>query len=168
MKQLNWLKDTGMKDHKPLEFISVSEVIKNRAGKAGRLPVTNNLSITQICRTSNNQIVRYMTIRIPEDIMSGARFKKGDRIDIGFTDDGSIWRLKVVPNGEQGYSITTPSNNPKRGQLRLTWCEGIPVIGNDRAITKARAIADEKSMRVSPAEIIFTIGEVRIEARGES
>ncbi|QGU08862.1 hypothetical protein GNG26_00250 [Leclercia sp. J807] len=168
MEQLNWLKETGMKDYKPIEFISVSEVIKNRGGKAGRLPVTNTLSITQICRNNNKQLVRHMTIRIPEDIMSKARFKKGDRVDIGFTDDGTTWRLKVVSNGEQGYSITTPSNNPKRGQLRLTWCEGIPVIGGDKAITKARAIADEKSMRVSPAEIIFTIGEVRIEARGES
>lgn len=168
MKQLNWLKDTDVKDHKSTDFISVSEVIKNRVGKAGRLPVTNNLSITQICRSTNNQLVRFMTIRIPEDIMSRARFKKGDRIDIGFTDDGTTWRLKVVSNGEQGYSITTPSNNPKRGQLRLTWCEGIPVIGDDLAITKARAIADEKTMRVSPAEIIFDIGEIRIEARGNS
>lgn len=157
-----------MKDNKSIEFISVSEVIKNRAGKAGRLPVTSNLSITQICRNSNKQLVRFMTIGIPEDIMSRARFKKGDRIDIGFTDDGTTWRLKVVPNGEQGYSITTPSNNAKRGQLRLTWCEGIPIIGGDKAITKARAIADEKTMRVSPAEIIFTIGEIRIEAGGGS
>jgi len=167
MKQLNWIKDIEMKDHKTAEFISDSDVIKNRAGKAGRLPVTNNLSITQICRSNNKQLVRFMTIRIPEDIMSKARFKKGDRIDIAFTDDGNTWRLKVVSNGEQGYSITTPTNNPKRGQLRLTWCEGIPVIGGDEAITKARAIADEKTMRVTPAEIIFDIGEIRIEARGE-
>ncbi|MGL4430776.1 MAG: hypothetical protein ACRDD5_20615 [Silvania sp.] len=167
MKQLNWLKDNDMKDHNPTDFISVSEVIKNRGGKAGRLPVTNNLSITQICRSNNNQLVRFMTIRIPENIMSLARFKKGDRIDIGFTNDGSTWRLKVVSNGEQGYSITTPSNNPKRGQLRLTWCEGIPIIGGDIAVRKARAIADDKTMKISPAEIIFDIGEVRIEARGE-
>ncbi|WP_326469203.1 hypothetical protein VPX56_00325 [Enterobacter wuhouensis] len=157
-----------MKDYKPNEFISISEVIKSKGGKAGRLPVTNSLSITQICRNTNNQKIRFMTIRIPEDIMSRARFKKGDRVDIGFTEDGLAWRLKVISSGEQGYSITTPSNNIKRGQLRLTWCEGIPIIGGDPTIRKARAIADEKTMRVSPAEIIFEIGEIRVEAKGDS
>lgn len=157
-----------MKGYNSDEFISISEVVKKKRGKSGRLPGTNSLSITQICRNTNNQQVRFMTINIPEDIMSKARFKKGDRIDIGFTSDGKTWRLKVVTNSELGYSITTPSNNIKRGQLRLTWCEGIPIIGNDTSVRKARAIADENSMRVSPAEIIFEIDEIRIEAKAES
>ncbi|WP_222928042.1 hypothetical protein, partial [Enterobacter hormaechei] len=103
-----------------------------------------------------------------EDIMSKARLKKGDRIGIAFTANGMKWRLKVVPNGEQGYSITTPSTNSKRGQIRLTWCEGIPIIGGDEAIRKARAIAVEETMRVSPAELIFELGEISVEAKRES
>ncbi|HBM9902864.1 MULTISPECIES: hypothetical protein [Enterobacter] len=157
-----------MKDQEIHQFTSISEIVKKRGRKAGRLPFSNNLNISQICRSTNNQHIRYMTINIPEDVMSKARFKKGDRVDIAFTDNGVFWRLKVVPNGEQGYSITTPSNNSKRGQLRLTWCEGIPLLGNDIKIKKARAIAVEKTMRVSPAEIIFELGEVIIEDKAEA
>lgn len=168
MKQLNWLKELEMKDQSINDFISIRDIVKKRGRKAGRLPSNNKLSISQTCRRINDQPVRFMHINIPEDIMSKARLKKGDRIDIAFTANGLVWRIKVVPNGEQGYSITTPSTNSKRGQIRLTWCEGIPIIGGDESIRKARAIAVEETMRVSPAELIFELGEISVEAKGES
>ena len=166
MIQLNWIKDYEMNEHDLNDFISISGLVKKTGRKGGRSPFSNNLSISQKCRIINNQQVRFMTISIPEEVMSKARFKKGDRIDISFKTDGMIWRLKLVSNGGQGYTITTPSNNSKRGQLRLTWCEGIPIIGGDMSITKARAFAVEKSMKVSPAELIFELGEIVVEAKG--
>lgn len=147
-----------------MDFISISEVIKKRAGKSGRLPIVNSISITQIYHHEKTPPSRHMSINIPEDIMVRARFKKGDRIDIGFTEDGVIWRLKVVPQDALGYSISTPSHNARRGVIRLTWCEGIPLLGKDEKVIKARAIAQESSIKVSPAEVVFHIGEVRIES----
>ena len=108
-----------------------------------------------------------MIIRIPEDFMTRARFKKGDKIDIGFTEDNQYWRLKVVSADAPGYMISTPSNNPRRGQLRLTWYHGMPLLGDDESVLKARGAADENTMRISPTEIIFKLGDIYIEERSE-
>lgn len=148
-----------------MDFTSITDIIKNKARKAGRLPSATNISITQSYRYDGKPPVRYTTINIPEVVMSKARFKKGDRLDIAFAEDGKIWRLKVVPQDAPGYLITATSGNSKRGVIRFTWCDGIPLLGNDKQIIKVRGMTTEQSTTITPTEVIFKIENIKVDSR---
>ncbi|KMW72993.1 hypothetical protein TI10_12815 [Photorhabdus luminescens subsp. luminescens] len=147
-----------------MEFISVSDVAKRRAKRSGRSSVVSGITITQVYYYERETPSRVMTIRISEDIVTRARLKRGDKIDIGFSPDGKTWRLKVMPQDSLGgYSMTTSTKISKSGILRLTWYKGIPLFGDNPKVAKSRVHSDSKIMKVSPAEVIFSISEPLIE-----
>lgn len=153
----------------PKKFISICN-IRKRIGKkpCSRVPRNSAMTISQTTGNKSGVIVKFITIWITENIMSLARFKRGDRVDIGITEDSTTWRLRVVGPDELGYKITAPATNQKRGRLRFTWSPEMPVFGNDESILRARAFINAEEIIISPTEITFTVSEIDVESRKES
>lgn len=105
-----------------------------------------------------------MTIRISDTVLNQARINKKDRVDVAFSEDGLTWRIKLLPqDSSSGYAITAATKESRVGVIRFTWYEGMPLMGGDENVLKAKSKAGLNNIKTNPAEIIFKLEEPNIE-----
>lgn len=147
-----------------MKFTSISEIAKKRSSKSGRSPSVQGITVSQVYYKDREKPSRIMTIRVAEAVLIQARMNKKDRVDIAFSEDGKTWRIKLLgQDSSAGYTVTAATKESTVGVIRFTWYEGMPIIGGDEKIIKAKSKAGIHNIKTSPAEIIFTIEEPSIE-----
>lgn len=147
-----------------MNFTSISEIAKKRSSKSGRAPSVQGITVSQVHYKDREKPSRIMTIRIADAILSQARMNKGDRVDIAFSENGMTWRIKLLPqDSTTGYSISAATKTSTVGVIRFTWYEGMPLLGGDSSIIKAKSKAGLNNIKTTPAEIIFTLETPQLE-----
>jgi len=100
-----------------MKFTSASEIAKKNSSKrGGRTSNFTGISVSQVYYHEREAPSRIMTIRVDSEILASARMKKGDRVDVQFTEDGKTWKLKLIDSSDSaGYAISSSSKhfNPK-------------------------------------------------------
>ena len=147
-----------------MQFTSFDDVVKNRSGRSGgaRSSVSSLITVTQVFYHKRENPSRITTIRVSEEAMSKARFKIGDRVDLGFSPDGKYWRLKSIDHGDGGYKISGATKTAKVGVVRGTWYEGLPLIGGDLNIVRAKLRSNDSQTSISVGQIIISFDEPQI------
>lgn len=148
-----------------MEFISFDDIIAKKKGSRGGKKTVNHdlVSVTQVFYFQRESPSRVTTIRLSEEAMDKARFKMGDRVDLGFSTDGRYWRIKSTDDKKKGYKISGNLKTAKIGVIRGTWYEGMPLIGNDKKIAKAKMYSNDETINIQIGEIIMEFKEPEIE-----
>lgn len=149
-----------------MDFISFDEVVKKKATRrtGARSAVSSLATVTQVLYHEREKPSRITTIRLSEEAMNRARFKIGDRVDIAFSPDGNMWRLKSIDDENRGYKISGATKTAKVGVIRGTWYEGLPLIGGDIKIIRARMSSKDSKTNISIGEIILSFEEPVIQS----
>lgn len=146
-----------------MKFTSASEIAKKNSNRrGGRSSHFTGISVSQVYYYERESPSRIMTIRVDSEILASARIKKGDRVDVQFSEDGKTWRLKLIDSEDAaGYAISSSTKNSKSGVIRFTWFDGMPLFGNKKTIKKAKVKVSNTSgnIKVSIGEITFSITE---------
>jgi hypothetical protein len=150
-----------------MEFISFDEIITSRKiPRRGKRTVNNGLvSVTQVFYYQRETPSRVTTIRISEEAMDRARLKMGDRVELAFSKDGKYWRIKSIDDQSKGYKISGNQKTAKIGVIRGTWYEGMPLIGNDIEIAKAKMYSIDATIKIQIGEVIVEFKEPEIDER---
>lgn len=54
---------------------------------------------------------------------------------------------------------------PDQSQRSGTWYEGLPLLGNDLNVAKAKALSNDNTIKISVGEIIVELKEAVVESR---
>ena len=149
-----------------MDFISFDDIVKKKSSRrsGARSSVSSLATVTQVLYHERVKPSRITTIRLSEEAMNRARFKIGDRVDIAFSPDGKMWRLKSIEDDNRGYKISGASKTAKVGVIRGTWYEGLPLIGDNTKVIRAKMNSDDEKTNISIGEIILSFEEHEIDS----
>lgn len=149
-----------------MEFVSFDDVVKNKKTTRGgkRKGLSSLISVSQVFYHEREKPTRITTVRLSEEAMDKARFKIGDRVDLAFSKDEKFLRLKTLDDESRGYKISGAKPTARVGVVRGTWYEGLPLLGNDPNVAKAKALSNDDTIKISVGEIIVELKETVVES----
>jgi hypothetical protein len=130
--------------------------IQQFANKQTRQTKSQNhdfVSVTQVFREKIKACM--ITITLSEKLMESARLRKGDRVDLYFDQETSLW--KVGLNKDGSYTVSGNASSPQ-GVVRFTHKPGMPNIADVKTPHK-RLFADTEQLVINAGEVIFKLDE---------
>ncbi len=135
-----------------MAFISLSTL----AAKSGRLAQSRNIVVTQSKRATGAVELGF---RLNRAVMDATGIYIGDRVDILYDAESSLWMIKKIPEG--GFAIAGQKN--KGGEyascaIRLTMRPGFPKLteNDDEQVKK---FSQDSDTQMEKGQVIFSLGD---------
>lgn len=139
-------------------FVSIGDLAKSRRKPNGKGGVGVPLiAVTQAYYESRTTCM--ITISLSAICMDRSRLKKGDKVEVFYNPDDSMWKLKLNTQGK-GYTISG-NQNSESGIVRFTHYQGMPLIG-DRTERLVRAVCEDESVEPVPGEVVFKLQTLEV------
>ncbi|MEH0875744.1 hypothetical protein QM999_13765 [Pectobacterium cacticida] len=135
-----------------MAFVSLS----NLAAKTGRIAQSNNVTVTQSKRATGAVELGF---RISRSVMDETGINIGDRVDILYDSESSMWMIKKIPEG--GFAVAGQKN--KAGEfsscaIRLTLRPGFPRLSADDDAS-VKQLSQDSDTQMEKGQVIFRLGD---------
>lgn len=135
-----------------MAFVSLSTM----AAKSGRVVQSNYVTVTQRRRTAGSIELGF---RISRTAMDTTGIEIGDRVDILYDSESSVWMIKAVLEG--GFGVAGQKN--KSGEysscvIRITFRPGFPRLSDDGDIS-VKQFSQDSETKMGTGRIIFKLGD---------
>lgn len=135
-----------------MAFVSLSTM----AAKSGRMVQSNYVTVTQRRRAAGSVELAF---RISRGAMDTTGIEIGDRVDILYDNESSMWMIKTVLEG--GFGVAGQKN--KSGEylscvIRITLRPGFPRLSDDDDIS-VKQFSQDSEIKMGTGRIIFKLGD---------
>jgi hypothetical protein len=97
-----------------------------------------------------------LSIRVDVSLLGTIDLKIGDRVDVLFDRDSSLWMVKDSKSDTEGFKISGKLDGPT-GLIRYTLKDGHARLTNERADLPVKREIDDDSLTVESDAIIFSL-----------
>ncbi len=134
-----------------MAFMSLSTI----AAKSGRMVQSNHVTVTQRKRIAGSVELGF---RISRGAMDTTGIEIGDRVDILYDSESSVWMIKAVLEG--GFGVAGQKN--KSGEysscvIRITLRPGFPRLSDDDNAS-VKQFSQDSETKMGTGRIIFKLG----------
>ncbi|EAA3682157.1 hypothetical protein Q6W56_003839 [Salmonella enterica] len=135
-----------------MAFVSLSTM----AAKTGRMVQSNHVTVTQTKRATGAVELGF---RIGRTAMDATGIETGDRVDILYDNESSLWMIKKIPEG--GFGVAGQKN--KAGEysscaIRITLRPGFPRLSDDDDAS-VKQFSQDSDTQMEKGQIIFKLGD---------
>ncbi|EOF5156994.1 hypothetical protein ACK1FV_003578 [Salmonella enterica] len=135
-----------------MAFVSLSTM----AAKTGRMVQSNHVTVTQTKRATGAVELGF---RIGRTAMDATGIETGDRVDILYDNESSLWMIKKIPEG--GFGVAGQKN--KAGEysscaIRITLRPGFPRLSDDDDAS-VKQFSQDSVTQMEKGQIIFKLGD---------
>lgn len=135
-----------------MAFVSLSTM----AAKTGRMVQSNHVTATQTKRATGAVELGF---RIGRTAMDATGIETGDRVDILYDSESSLWMIKKIPEG--GFGVAGQKN--KAGEysscaIRITLRPGFPRLSDDDDAS-VKQFSQDSDTQMEKGQIIFKLGD---------